>query len=106
MRSSVSPSRSRQPCSPTPPATASTDAFFGVKRSKPDAGKSSHRKTIERLTVLVVIIASIKFLFEGGNLHLFGHADSMTYGLFLSPVLGAHSFIHTRKDAENNADQN
>lgn len=56
----------------------------------------SNKKTIERLMVLAVLAATVKFLFEGGPITLFGHADATTYGLFLTPVLGAHSYMHTK----------
>lgn len=56
----------------------------------------SHKKTIERLSVMVVIAATVKFLFEGGSITIFGHADALTYGLLLTPVLGAHSYVHTQ----------
>lgn len=52
---------------------------------------------MEVLSVLVVVVAAIKFLFEGGTVTVFGHADASTYAMFLGPVLGAHSYIRTAK---------
>jgi hypothetical protein len=54
------------------------------------------------LTCIVVIIAAIKFLFEGvditiaGHVFSFGHADGGTYATVLTPVLGAHGYMNTR----------
>ncbi len=55
---------------------------------------------MEKLTTLVVVVAAIKFLFEGGSVHVFGHADASTYATFLAPVLGAHGYIRTRNKSE------
>lgn len=52
---------------------------------------------VEKLAILVVIVASIKFLFQGGAVTLFGTADASTYAMFLGPILGTHGYIHTRK---------
>lgn len=54
------------------------------------------------MTMVVVIASAIKFLLDGVSLVInghtisFGHADSMSYGTLLTPVLGAHSFVNTR----------
>jgi hypothetical protein len=61
---------------------------------------------LEKLTVLVVVVASIKFLFQGGAVTLFGTADASTYAMFLSPVLGAHGYIHAKKKEVLNGKQN
>lgn len=58
--------------------------------------------TTERLTILVVIVASVKFLFQGGAVTLFGTADASVYAMFLAPVLGAHGYIHTKKQTPLN----
>lgn len=59
---------------------------------------------VERLAVLVVIVASLKFLFQGGPVTIFGTADASTYAMFLAPILGAHGYMHVKrqpKGAEN-----
>jgi hypothetical protein len=56
--------------------------------------------TMEHLSILVVVVASIKFLFQGGTVTLFGAADASTYAMFLAPVLGTHGYIHSKKKEE------
>jgi len=56
---------------------------------------TNNQNVMEALTVLAVVIAAVKFLFEGGSVTCFGHADASTYGMFLGTVLGAHSYIKT-----------
>lgn len=59
------------------------------------------------LSTVVVLAASVKFLLEGINLTIFGHmvnfghADAMTYGTLLTPVLGAHGYTMTRPNTAN-----
>lgn len=59
---------------------------------------------LQKLTCYTVIVCVIKFLFEGvtfdvlGHAVNLGHADAMTYGALLTPILGAHAFINTRPD--------
>lgn len=51
------------------------------------------------MTVFVVIVCGLKFLFEGVSLvigeHTFslGHVDPSAYAALLTPVLGAHSWV-------------
>jgi hypothetical protein len=60
------------------------------------------------LAFLAGVACIIKFLFEGvsftimGHIVNLGHVDSMTYVSLLTPVLGAHSYIHVngKKDEE------
>jgi hypothetical protein len=61
------------------------------------------RDTFLALAVFVVISATLKFLFEGvtmtaaGRVFDLGHADALTYGALLTPVLGAHSYMKGKK---------
>lgn len=56
-----------------------------------------------RLAILVVVVASVKFIFDGvsikvfGNSFDFGHVEPLVYGTFLGPVLGAHGWIEGKK---------
>lgn len=53
--------------------------------------------TMHTLVCLSVLACVLKFFFEGVTLHIFGHpvqlghADAMSYGAILSPILGAHA---------------
>lgn len=51
---------------------------------------------MEGLTILVVVVASLKFLFQGGPITVFGAADASTYAMFLAPVLGTHGYLRTK----------
>ena len=70
----------------------------------PKTGKPSEMVT---LTVVVTLAAAFRFLFDGITFNLgshvitFNHIDSMTYLAFLTPVLGAHSFIGKKKDEKD-----
>lgn len=65
----------------------------------PSSGKEDPMLT---MSVLVVTVASIKFLLEGVSLTLsgqsvtFGHVEAMVYGALLTPVLGVHGYIKAR----------
>lgn len=53
--------------------------------------------------VIAVLVASFKFLLDGLSINIaghtitFGHLEALAYGSFLTPILGAHSYIDTRK---------
>jgi len=61
--------------------------------------KTNKKDVMLTLVFFSVIIAGLKFLFEGVNLTILGHAvnlghtDASTYAAFLTPVLGSHSYI-------------
>lgn len=59
--------------------------------------RMTRSSNVEKLAILVVVVASIKFLFQGGAVTLFGTADASTYAMFLTPVLGAHGFIKGKR---------
>lgn len=70
---------------------------------KPDA--------LMTMSCVVVAICAVKFLFEGLSFAVFGHtvslghADAMSYGAMLGPVLGAHGATEWRRIANNNDDE-
>jgi hypothetical protein len=67
--------------------------------------KAKNNPTImEGLTVLVVVVASLKFLFQGGSVTLFGTADASVYAMFLAPVLGTHGYIRTKAAPKQKVD--
>lgn len=59
-------------------------------------------KVTSNLSILVVAICCFRFLFDGIHMVIFGHpfsidhVDSTSYASILTPVLGAHGYIHTR----------
>ncbi len=63
--------------------------------------KSGMPDVMVTLSVVAVFAAVLKFLLEGvtivvyGHSIDFGHADSLTYGALLAPVLGAHGWVDT-----------
>ena len=61
--------------------------------------------SVEKLAILVVVVASIKFLFQGGSISVFGTADASTYAMFLGPVLGAHGFIKGKRISKQSTKQ-
>jgi hypothetical protein len=67
----------------------------------PRTGKPSEMVT---LSVLATLAAVFRFLFDGITIEIyahkitFNHVDAMVYLAFLSPILGAHSFLHRGKD--------
>ena len=73
--------------------------FFLIKRDK-------DTDPMLTLSLFVVTACTVKFLFEGVAFNLggfnisLGHADALTYGALLTPVLSAHSFINTRVSKE------
>ena len=59
------------------------------------------------LSTLAVISAIIRFLFEGADIVVFGHTlfahlhtDPSSYALFLTPVLGSHSYLERGRKYE------
>lgn len=58
----------------------------------------NHMKT---LVIIAVLAATLKFLTDGvtlgNNTVSFGHLDPLAYGAFLTPILGAHGFMSTKK---------
>lgn len=64
------------------------------KTNKPDV--------ILTLTAIAVLAAVAKFLMEGVEFSLFGHVfnaghtESTAYATFLSPLLGAHSYMDSK----------
>lgn len=64
------------------------------------------------LTTITVLVATLKFLLDGVTLTLkghtldFGHLDSMTYGMFLAPILGTHGWVETKTTKETNGNSN
>jgi hypothetical protein len=54
------------------------------------------------MSVIVVTVASLKFLLEGVTVTIhghdvsFGHVDALVYGALLTPVLGVHGYIKAR----------
>lgn len=65
--------------------------------------KLETKNTMLTLVVLATVVCLIKFLLEGVVLNIyahtfnFGHVDASVYLAILSPILGSHSFIETRK---------
>ncbi len=55
-----------------------------------------------KLSALVVIVCCFRFLLDGvewtlfGHPISFGHVDPLAYGSILTPVLGAHGYIHSQ----------
>lgn len=68
--------------------------FKNIWLKHPRTGERDAMLTLMALTVLVCVV---KFFFEGVSVTLFGHtlslghADPLSYGAILSPVLGAHA---------------
>lgn len=56
-------------------------------------------KNTLQLSVLVVAVCALRFLFDGlsvtigGHNLTLGHIDALAYGSILTPVLGAHGYI-------------
>lgn len=63
--------------------------------------KTGKRDIFYTLTALAMLGATLKFLAEGvevtimGHVLNLGHADPLSYGAFLAPVLGAHGYVHS-----------
>jgi len=68
------------------------------------------RNPTPHMTVIVVLVCSIRFLLDGITVSMFGHSltvghtDPLAYGSFLAPLLGAHGYIHTRTTKVDNPD--
>ena len=64
--------------------------------------KTKRQDVIYTLTALATLAAITKFMFEGveftvlGQTFNLGHADPLTYGAFLAPILGAHGYTQAR----------
>jgi hypothetical protein len=54
------------------------------------------------LSSIVVIVASLRFLFDGATAEIFGqsitfaHTDPLAYGSLLTPVLAGHAYIRAK----------
>lgn len=58
--------------------------------------KTGESDPVLSMATFVVAMCTIKFFFEGvsidiaGHVFSLGHADAMTYGAMLAPILGVH----------------
>ncbi len=65
--------------------------------------KASERNTLLTLVILTVVCCLVKFILDGvvvsiyGQTINFGHVDATVYLTLLSPILGSHSFIESKK---------
>lgn len=56
------------------------------------------------LSFIVVSVCALRFLFDGLSLNILGHTldighmDPLAYGSILTPVLGAHGYVQTRRN--------
>ena len=63
------------------------------------------------LSVFVVVICGVKFLFEGVSVAIgehtlsLGHVDPAAYAALLTPVLGAHGYTAVRSKPEKGEDK-
>lgn len=65
---------------------------------------TKQRDPMLTMSILVILAATGKFLLEGismtvlGHMINFGHADAGLYGALLVPVLGAHGYLHAKRN--------
>lgn len=77
--------------------------YYGLNFNARGYGMKDTNSVILKLSVLVVLACTVKFLLEGVVLHYgttsidLGHADSLAYAALLSPVLGTHGYLQGKK---------
>lgn len=60
------------------------------------------KDVILALSVVVVLVASLKFLMDGvtittmGHTINLGHIDALSYSSFLAPILGVHGYMKVK----------
>lgn len=65
--------------------------------------EASKKSPTYLLSLIVVFVCSFRFLLDGitfnccGITFSFGHVDSLSYTAIMAPILGAHSWIQTKK---------
>jgi hypothetical protein len=79
------------------------------RKPKEPSLAESFRESFENptfiLSAIVVVVCSLRFLFDGAVIEVFGqtftlaHTDPLAYGSILTPVLAGHAYI--RANAKN-----
>lgn len=85
------------------------------KNKKEPSLAESFRESFENptfiLSSIVVVVCSLRFLFDGATAELLGqtitfaHTDPAAYAAILTPVLGAHSYIRAKAAAREQIKQ-